>query len=502
MKSRMNFKKYLIISFCVLAACVIISVLFKYPQPGVADQGDFDRVMGASGLVLPDQNKNNPDFQRFFNYTVTDYTIKPYTFIGFGITLFSTSMGYLITAIGFLCRILGSDTFKTGYLAAAYAVLYTFALAVIIKNLNSKNKLLMIMLSLLCLFVFFDGNYLVWFNSLYGEPMMLTTLLLYISSLVYYQYHRYVVKSGEKEFRRIVFTFIAAIFFMGSKMQVITALPVIILMQVKIFRENRELLNRRQFRTLIILSFVLVLYPMELHIVNGAINKDIEYNSVFYGILKDSKNPRQDLIDMGLNPDMAVEAGKHSYLDPKEYTKYAPRTEITEKEFYSKMGSGKLVKFYITHPIRLIQGMEYTAEHAFFTGTSLGHFSREYSEKPVREFNRFTYWSELRGELLPKNLAFIAFVFLAVFAVSIYTYIKNRGFQEARDKVYILWIVMFIGLIQFPMPFIGNGQADTTKQLYLFNFVFDIMLVVSVCWCIDRLLKLVSSVGKRNLGNH
>ena len=56
---------------------------------------------------------------------------------------------------------------------------------------------------------------------------------------------------------------------------------------------------------------------------------------------------------------MAVEAGKHSYLPADQYVKYVPRTEITEKEFYSKMSNGKLAKFYLTHPKRLIEGMQY-----------------------------------------------------------------------------------------------------------------------------------------------
>jgi hypothetical protein len=205
--------------------------------------------------------------------------------------------------------------------------------------------------------------------------------------------------------------------------------------------------------------------------------------------LKDSKNPQQDLIDMGLNPAMAVEAGKHSYLDSSEYVKYIPRTEITRKEFYSKMSNGKLIKFYLTHPARLIQGMQYTAGKAFITSTTLGKYERSYSEEPVIEFNRFTFWSSLRESLFPKKFIFIVFTALIVFAVSMTTYMKNKNNQDIKDKIYLLWMIMYIGLIQFPMPYFGNGQADTAKQLYLFNFVFDIMLLVSACWCFDTLIK-------------
>lgn len=491
MKLSKDSRKYILISFCVLAVCIVVYVLFQYPRPGVADQGDFDRVMFVSGLQLPEANKNDPNFKRFFDYIVTDYTIKPFSIVGLVITLFSDSIGYLIGIISFICKILGQNTFKTGYLALAYAAIYIFAIAAIIKFTNLKSKITIAVFSLLSLFILFDGNYLVWFNSLYGEPMMCISLLLYGSSLLYYFYNKNVTKSDNKVFRRVLLTFAAAFLILGSKLQLISALPAILLMQGKILWDNRKFITRRQLSGGIAFFCILIFYPLEMSITHGAMSKDTQYNSVFYGVLKDSKNPRQDLIDMGLNPDMAVEAGKHAYEDEKEYVKYIPRTEITEKEFYSKMSNGKLFKFYLTHPSRLIQGMEYTATHAFFTGTSLGKYSRQYSKEPIREFNRFTYWSQFREDFLPKKLLFVVAAALLILAGSIFTYIRNKANKEVRDKLYLFWMLLYVGMIQFPMPYMGNGQADTTKQLFLFDFVFDILMIISVSWCIDTMVKLV-----------
>ncbi len=493
MKLKKDFKSYLLILFFIMSLGITVYVLFRYPMPGVADQGDFDRVMFICGLKLTDGDINDPSFDRFLNYIVTDYKISNYSVLRLFIILRSTSMGYLITLIGFICKILGQDIFKTNYLAAAYSAIYIFSIFMIIKFLNLKNNFTTLIMALLSLFIFFDGNYLVWFNSLYGEPMILTTLLLYISSWLYYYHYKNILKPEDIPYRSILFIFIAAFLFLGSKMQVISALPVILVIQGKLIWENKKNLNMLKLIPLYILFLVLVFYPLEMNLMNKSISKDTQYNSVFFGVLKDSKTPEQDLIYMGLNPDMAVEAGKHSYLDTKEYVKYVPRTEITEKEFYSRMSNGKLIKFYITHPFRLIHGMEYTASQAFFTGTYLGKYDRSYSEEPIIEFNRFTYWSSLRQKLLPKRLLFIVSFSIAILAVSIFTLIKNKGIQAIKDRIYLLWAVIFIGLIQFPMPLIGNGQADTAKQLYLFNFVFDIMLLVSVCWCSDRLIKALSS---------
>ena len=66
------------------------------------------------------------------------------------------------------------------------------------------------------------------------------------------------------------------------------------------------------------------------------------------------------------------------------------------------------------------------------------------------------------------------------------------GGHNITAAIRLLWGVMFIGLLQFPMPFVGNGMADTAKQLFLFNFVFDIMLVVSIYWCFHKVIDFCS----------
>ena len=274
-------------------------------------------------------------------------------------------------------------------------------------------------------------------------------------------------------------------------MQVFTTLPFVVILLFKILWDNRKILTRKNLILLSVFLAVVIIYPVQINMVNKNISKDTQYNSVFYGVLNGSETPEQDLIDLGLNPDMAGEAGKHSYLDASEYVKYIPRTPITEEEFYSKISNGKLAKFYLTHPKRLIEGMQYTARKAFITSTSLGKCYRADSEEPVREFNRFTTWSNFRETKLPTKLWFILAVFISIFIVSLIKFIKSSGNEEVRNKILLLWGIMLIGGIQFPMPFVGNGQADTAKQLYLFNFVFDILLIIGVLWSLFKLIDFI-----------
>jgi hypothetical protein len=487
MKSAEKSMKYWWLAFGLLALAIISYVLFQYPQPGIADQGDFDRIMNVSGLRVPLDNLNDPNFVRFLKYPVTDYQIYNLNILNLVNRWKTTSLTYLITLVSSICKLFGHDTFKTGYLAIAYSIMYVTAMYVTVKYLNIKNKVKLTLFALIGLLAGLDGNYLVWFNSLFGEPMMITTLMLYIAAWVYYIYHRHELLSEEKIFSKIMFIILAAYLFLGAKMQVLSALPIILIMVGKLIWDNRRLLKTYQIWVLGLFYCILIIYPLNLNL-NDQDNSNRQYNAVFYGILKDSKSPTQDLIDMGLNPDMAVDAGKHAFLDKSQYIKYVPHTQITQQEFYSKISNGKLVKFYLTHPARFLQGMEYTASQAFTTTTFLGKYARAYSETPIREFNRFTLWSSFREQYLPKNLWFLLSIYLVVLVISLRIYVKSQGLPEVKARIQLLWGIICLGLIQFPMPYVGNGEADTAKQLFLFNFVFDAILVVSICWSISKLI--------------
>jgi len=488
-KTKRRDKKLFILGFIVIAALIIAFVLFRFPQPGVADQGDFDRVMTTSGLTLLQEDKLNPDFNRFYDYTVTDYQIKTNIITGV-LTIIGSSIGYVIALISYVCKLLGSNVFKTQYLAFVYGGLYISAMILILRKIDIKSKVKLIIVSLAIIFVFLDGNYLLWFNSLYGEPMMIITLTLFIGAVLNYINHKYVEKSNDRLIRNIVYVLGSAFLFLGSKLQVSTSLPFLVIILVKILWDNKRLISKKTLIKLVVLLAIVIMYPIQLNMMNKGISKDTQYNSVFNGVLKGSETPEQDLIDMGLNPEMAVEAGKHSYLDKSEYVKYIPSTQITEDEFYSKMSNGKLAKFYLTHPKRLIEGMEYTSGKAFITSTSLGKYSRTFSEEPVRQFNRFTTWSTFREKYFPAKLWFVVSIYMLIAIVSITGFFKNKKNDSIKNKIMLLWVVMCIGAIQFPMPFVGNGQADTAKQLYLFNFVFDILLVVLVCWGSFKIIDL------------
>lgn len=472
----------------LIAILIVIGVLFIKPGVGVADQGDFDRIMNISGLSLLDSDENNPNFVRFYNYIVPEYQINKISKISK--TIKGCSLSYFIVLSDNISKLFGQNVFKTQNLAIIYSVLYVIAFIIVLQCINIKDNLKLSIVSTLIVFIFFDGNYLIWFNSLYGEPLMIITFSLFVASVLNYIHYKYVAKRNEHIMLKIVLILISELLFLGSKLQVITSLPFILFLIIKIVWDNRSCLSKLNLASLCICIYALILYPLGICSNSDNLCKDTEYNSVFYGVLNGSQTPKQDLIDLDLNPDMSVEAGKHSYLDINEYVKYIPGTEITNEEFYSKISNSKLAKFYLTHPVRLFEGMEYTAGKAFYTSTSLGKCSQNYSETPVVKFERFIFWSYIREHFLPRSLYFIALIYLLISLYTVRKYFNNKWNLELRNKILLLWIVMLIGAFQFPMPFIGNGMADTAKQLFLFNFIFDGLLLLIISYALIKIIKL------------
>jgi len=460
--------------YFILAAAIAIYVLFVPPMPGVADQGDFQRILDVTGLKELDYIDSE---LRFFKFIKTEYAMEAINPLRLLAIIPTTSMIYPIALARSICVLSGLKVFNTGVLALVYSVLYIAALTMCLKWAGISRTPVLIFCSLLSLLILMDGNYLVWFNSLYGEPMMIISLLLLIASVLYAS-----TKSGNIGRKEMFFVLAASFLFIGSKMQCVTALPAVIFIVIRIF-SLRKKTNSRISGTLapLIPAVLLLLYCGGIYMQhNRTCGVDTKYNSVFYGILKNSDDPEKDLALLGLSGDLAVEAGKHAYLPKDQYEKYVPWSELTDAEFNRKISNLKLAWFYLTQPAKLIRGMEYTASQCFNTSTFLGKFAKKDMAEYTFTFNRFTLWSDHRRSLLPNNLFFIVLFFAVAFAILAFEYKKRFKDSGTRLRIELLFAISAIAVFQFPMPFIGNGEADTAKQLFLFNYIFDILVIV-VC---------------------
>lgn len=474
--------KFVALAGAISAVLITALVLFYSPMPGVADQGDFERVMSVAGL-----REISNDSTHWFKYVTTEYKMVPLSTARLIGLIPTTSMIYPIAAARVISRLVGSAYFNTRCLAIVYAVIYILSLYICFRCIRFERTATNIFFIMLSLLILMDGNYLIWFNSLYGEPMMITGLLCFAAFFLYISQN-----INRINIFKILLLFIPAYLFLGAKLQCFVALPFIGVLLIRLALFSGRRINAKKIMNLYASVIGILALGFYVSVNNVQISSrcgvDTMYNSVFYGILKESKDPEKDLELLGLSPDMAVDAGKHAYLPKKDYVRYAPWSELTITQFNDRMSNSKLLKFYLLQPVRLIKGMEYTASKSFNTMGSLGKYEKTAVSKYIYRFNRFTLWSDIRNSVFPKTLFFFIPFYVGVFIITIMEYGKNKRNKEVRFRIELLWTIMMIGLLQFPMPFIGNGEADTAKQLFLFNYTFDITFLCAAVWVFDKAL--------------
>nr|WP_231382327.1 MULTISPECIES: hypothetical protein [Bacillus] len=113
------------------------------------------------------------------------------------------------------------------------------------------------------------------------------------------------------------------------------------------------------------------------------------YQTIFYGILKDSPHPERDLRNLDVDPTLAVNAGTHFWSDaviPQE----DPRLY---KELYGKIKFPDIAKYYLTHPERLWSKLEGTA--------FLGNYEKQDNPTPAAQAEVFSLWSSLKEKYHP-----------------------------------------------------------------------------------------------------
>src|SRR5690606_14627585 len=131
--------------------------------------------------------------------------------------------------------------------------------------------------------------------------------------------------------------------------------------------------------------------------------------------------------------------------------------------------------FYMKHPDRLIRKLEVAAQHGMtIRPYYLGTYEKGEGMPYGAVSTKFDFWSEFKRQALPNTLWFLVPFCLAYAAVLIWEY---RRAQHVRQKVYVetFAVLAVIGAISFAIPIIGDGEADLSKHLFLFNVCFDLM---------------------------
>ena len=454
------------LEFAVAGAVLLIlsSILLLRPIIGVADNGDFARIMNSTGLFYLSDGSTD----RYFGFVNRLYGIG-YA-IPFGGGYLSTELPLVLLAI-YMCKsVLGTDLFDIRFLAVIYILVLAAAIFFTARCCRKYAGFFSLIPAILIVIIFCDIGYISYFNSLYGEPVSLVFLLLMAGMAS-------MLAIGEKPAIWMLILFcVGAFFFAGAKVQNSPAGLLVALLCIRLawLREDKAWKITSFVAAVSIAVVSLACY--------ASVSKDIKvcnkYQTVFYGILKGSPDPAGDLEELGLDPSLAVLAGTNYFM---ENYPIDIRTAEFKKMLYDKVGYINVAAFYLKHPRRFIEKLELAAENGFKLKQGFGNYEKYPGITYKQTTNTFGFWSDFKMKVLPHTLPFVCIFYTAAFLTLIHEY-KRAGEPKKGFLVEYMGVIILTGMMQFVLPVIGDGEADLSKHLYLFNVSFDLLFAAGLTY--------------------
>ncbi|MDR2750821.1 MAG: hypothetical protein LBC41_09190 [Clostridiales bacterium] len=456
-------------------ACAAAMLLILYvPSPvGVANNGDFLRVIHPAGIRYVDGNPNKDKFvQKFVMEFKGGTNFQKFQSVferDYGIYDYYTSQTYPVLASKAMNvvwnRILGQDEniFNVFFLALIYIAMTAAGIGLAVHFIWKRYGTALGVFSILVfLFVFCDQGYLLYLNSFYGEAMQYSATMLCVGLFL---------KLAERRSGPVlhILYWVCAIGMGLSKMafaptgMLFAALP---------------LLAHSGYKRLFVLigsvaSCVALLYCIT-QLSPSWIEEDTSYNTVFAGILRYSSNPEKDLQDLGLDPEYAALKGTESYQ-----TDYPIdiKTEEFKEGFFEKISKGKVLLFYLTHTTTLWKALQESMSYAKRI-RPIHLANTENPAEPHEQSYRFSIWETLRLRSPMNNIP----VFLVCCALILALAIQSKSLALGG----LITAIAASAGINFVLPIMGNGICDIAKHMYGFITFYDMMLFILVGVALKR----------------
>jgi hypothetical protein len=468
----------------LIAAILLLNSLMIRPVIGVADNGDFARIMHTTGL----QHMSSDYHERYFGYLNREYVVTPPKLDAPSEeSYFSTEVLYVNVA-KLLCRLItGNDRiFDIRYLAFVYSCIFLASLFVLMRYGRQISPAGGVLLAALLLLVFMDAGYVAYFNSLYGEAVSLTSLLLTVASALL------LVRQEKPRLMTLVCFFGAAILLAGAKAQNAPLGIILAAFSLRLYHLRKDS-DWKKLTAVLCILLVLLSAKSYLSIPEG-IRTCNKYQSVFFGVVKDSQTPERDLKELGIDPKFAILAGTNYFM--KEYPMDIGNPGL-QQQLRERVSPFKTALFYLRHPARYLQKLELSAFYGFKLVEGFGNYEKAEGRGYGAVTQSFRAWSNFKVNIVPHSLLLIVVFFCAYLLVLVRYYIKYSSSRKYKLSLEILFLVWLTGSIQFIIPIIADGEADLSKHLFLFNACLDFLFVTAMFWLTALASKSAERLKKR-----
>jgi len=450
------------------AAAILASQLFVAPVVGLADNGDYERVMGYAGF----QHTTTDSAQRYYTFLRTKYAVmQPGWFRG----------GYHSseTILAFAARLAHlafsrEALFDIRVLGAIHVVLFLLALAGILHACRDLRVATQAVVAALLVFFFTDVGYAAPFNSFYSQTASLLFLLLTVAAA------SEAVRRGRLDGVLALAYFGLALLFVASKPQEAPSALVLGAYGVRLASPAPRRAWRRAAAWLAVLLCAFAVWYAR-H-TPRTLRAATMYQVVFDDLLAHSPTPEADAAALGLDP---------GWLRYKDTNPYAPDSPLLDAGFQARFlertGFRRILGFYALHPDRFLGRVQRAGESAWSLRPVQGNFERSPEHPGYALSRRFSLWSRIRGALGAGPLTATALLVGANLAAALGT--RRRASERGRlfrDGVVAL---AALALISFGVVALAQAPQDASRSLYSHHAECDLLLVADAGWMLQALAR-------------
>jgi hypothetical protein len=452
----------LVLGILIAAAGIVAAQLFFHPIVGVADNGDFGKVMAPAGLGYA---SDDPSLRYWKWVTVKFPIVTPAErFPG----QYRSSETLLARAAVDASRILrpGKD-FDIRILGFLHAALLLAFLALIAGATWELPVGIQAGILAAAAFVYTDVGYVSLFNSLYSQTASLLFLLLTIGVAAVS------LRRGKLDGALLFAYFAAALLFVCSKPQEFVHGPLLALLGFALAGASGKAWWRQPALWLAVALCAAALFYYAL-IPRRLIREVGLYHTVFMELLPASPDPARDLDELGLDRSLLRYSGVHAYQ---------PETPIDrpafQEAFFARCGYAKVLGFYFRHPSRLWDRLERAGRGAFTLRPGRpGNFDRRAGFPPQTRATHFSAWTSLRSHLAGRAGILWIGLLLAGSVVTAAFLVPRT--PRGRRMAWCLVVFAAMAAAELFVCTFGDYLGDVSRHLYAFQGLWDALLIANL----------------------
>ncbi|MHA6531787.1 glycan biosynthesis hexose transferase WsfD [Paenibacillus sp. BAC0078] len=448
--------------------------LFTAPYVGMADNGDFFRIIYSNGLYF-----NLPDYDsRYFGYFVKQFGIYQYYNENSSMLVSSQSL-FIKLAIVVNKLVFSKEVFDIRFQAAIYMILYVAAVYLLIEAVTyTMSRKRGMIVAAIAIFIFGDTGYTAYFNSFFSESVVMIMMIFVFASWLLLYRKRY------NDYAMLALFLISTLILTTSKQQNAPVGMVISVFAVSLIWIRKD----RVFRYLTAAAITLMMLAgiaTYLNISKEFVNIN-QYHAMTRGVLMESENPETALKSFGINEQYAI-LKENTYYD--QYGTVDVKSDVLEKDFYSRYGFVSILKYYVTHPDQMGSILNTAAKSAYtIKPAAMGNYEKSVGKEFRAQSHFFTLYSVLKEKLAPRTFGFILLwmaVITGIYMPSFVAAVKARNFRSMQ-RLMLIVATMLVGLSGIFVSIIGAGDADIAKHEFLFTQSFDLVSFLVLAGVISR----------------